>query len=79
MIARRTGRPRKRENDKYRTPCRSLGRISWSDWAVLRAAAKVAGTTFTQWAVTHLLRVARYERKERDRRRGNANTEEKDR
>ena len=38
---------------------RQLGRVSDSDWEVMRAAAERSGQTFTRWACEILLRAAR--------------------
>lgn len=52
---RRRGRPRS-EVDR---PQRTLGRVTEADWQTLQEAARIAGTTFTDFALSTLLAAAR--------------------
>jgi uncharacterized protein (DUF1778 family) len=54
----RPGRPRKPKGEKYATPAMQIGRVPVEQQAILRAAARRAGKTFTAWAVEILLREA---------------------
>lgn len=55
----KVGRPAKPPGEKYETPGRRLGRVADNDWATLQHAAEAAGKSFTQWAVSILLRAAK--------------------
>lgn len=54
-----SGRPVKKLEDKIVTPARQLGRVSNEEWAELQNAAKSAGMSFTQWALSVLLKAAK--------------------
>jgi predicted HicB family RNase H-like nuclease len=54
------GRPPKPEGEKYRTTQRQFGRIPDDEWAILLAAAKAEGMSFTQWAKQILLQAAKH-------------------
>ena len=49
------GAPQRREYD----PPRLIGRVSDSDWDILKRASVKSGKTFTQWALGVLLRAAK--------------------
>lgn len=55
----RTGRPAKPPGERYKTPARQLGRVADNEWVEMQAAAEAAGKSFTEWAVSILLRAAR--------------------
>jgi len=54
----RTGRPPLAKRKDYDPP-RQLGRVSDGDWEELRDAASASGLSFTDWAVSNLLILAR--------------------
>jgi len=56
---RKAGRPEKPPGERYKTPARQLGRVADDEWAEMQAAAQAAGKSFTEWAVSILLRAAR--------------------
>jgi hypothetical protein len=51
--------PRKQPGEHYRTPARQIGRVPDAEWAEIQQAAQASGKTLTEWALTHLLRLAR--------------------
>lgn len=55
----KAGRPAKPPGERYKTPPRQLGRVSDADWQTLQHAAEASGKSFTDWAVTVLLRAAK--------------------
>lgn len=42
-----------------RDPARQLGRVDEETWSMLRAAAERSGQSFTQWALTALVKAAK--------------------
>lgn len=55
----RAGRPAKSPGERYKTPGRQLGRVADDEWVEMQAAAEAAGKSFTEWAVSILLRAAK--------------------
>lgn len=59
------GRPATERGAYNPHPPRQLGRVSDEDWGLLKEAAEASGTTFTDWAVPSLLKLAAREKKKR--------------
>lgn len=58
-------RPQKEAKDKFMTPARQFGRISDSDWNLIKAACEAASQSMVEWALPTLLKKARREAKQR--------------
>lgn len=61
------GRPRKDEDDKFKTPARQFGRVSDSDWELIKEACELSGMSLVSWALPTLLAKARREKSQREK------------